>query len=363
MLYIDLKKAAHKLHYRTEFQGLPISIENRKGSKRHWYDPHNKTEGSTTMEYPYGYVRGTLGTDGDAVDVFLGPNKDSDRVFVVTQMKAPDFKEIDEQKCFLGFKTEKQVKAAYMRQYDDPKFFGGIKTITINEFKDRLKKKGKLIKTLKTGIISNGGTMKKSLVRLVDPDTFKSLMSGKKDDSDEDLDKKAKLAPKKVIDPEQFDLKKENVQKKFTSDAQRKYMHSAADRGDIPKKVVEEFQSKTPKGADLPEKVKKSEDVEKALNSRVVSSMVKRYRQENAVDAYKAGIAQPQPNLGSNKTNDLIEPLVVPVRRVLPPPNNVFKAESFEACGSCGYMTKSESECPKCSAASSITEAGTYWNR
>ena len=45
----SLQKAAHKLHYRTEFQGLPISIENRKGSYRYWHDPHTGEDGKSKM--------------------------------------------------------------------------------------------------------------------------------------------------------------------------------------------------------------------------------------------------------------------------------------------------------------------------
>ena len=146
---------AHKLHDRTEFQGLPISIENRKGSSRHWTDESTGEKGSTKMLYPYGYVRGTLGLDGDAVDVFVGPNASSDKVFVITQSKAPEFKDVDEQKCMLGFDSAKEAKEAYLKHYNSPKFFKDMVELNIDEFKDKLMSlKGKLIKSLLKNYLS-----------------------------------------------------------------------------------------------------------------------------------------------------------------------------------------------------------------
>lgn len=143
-----------KLAYKMEFLGLPISIENRKGSNRYWYDPEMDEHGKTKMEFPYGYVRGTLGLDGDEVDVFVGPNKESRKVFVITQLKRPEFKKIDEQKVMLGFTSSSQAKKAYMRHFDKPDFFDSITEMDIDEFQQKLKsRKGKLIKHFIYGVI------------------------------------------------------------------------------------------------------------------------------------------------------------------------------------------------------------------
>lgn len=140
---------SRKLHGRMVFQGLPVSIENRKGSVRKWYDPEADEHGTTKMEYPYGYVRGTLGLDGGEVDVFVGPNEESTRVFVVTQMTRPEFKEVDEQKVMLGFDSAEEAKAAYLRHFNDPRFFGSMKEFAIDEFKEKLNTHhGKVIKHL-----------------------------------------------------------------------------------------------------------------------------------------------------------------------------------------------------------------------
>lgn len=45
----------------------------------------------------------------------------------------------------------------------------------------------------------------------------------------------------------------------YKSKAQRGYMHAAADRGDVPRKVVEEFDRES-KGKKLPERAKKKKE-------------------------------------------------------------------------------------------------------
>ncbi len=143
------KSVAYKLQGRTEFQGLKISIENRKGSVRRWFDPHGNEKGSTKMHWGYGYIRGTEGTDGDHVDVYIGPNPQASHAFVVNQMKKPGnskddgkaWTEFDEQKVMLGWDSAEAAKAAYMKQYDDPRFFGSIKAIPMDEFKEKVMSK------------------------------------------------------------------------------------------------------------------------------------------------------------------------------------------------------------------------------
>jgi len=129
---------SYRLQGKVIFQGLPVSIENRKGSVRRWYDPHEKREGTTKMHHAYGYIRGTKGTDGDHVDVYLGPDKNSDKVFVIHQKKAPAFKEFDEDKCMLGFGSGAEAKAAYIKQYDKPGFFGGMTPLSLGDFKRKV---------------------------------------------------------------------------------------------------------------------------------------------------------------------------------------------------------------------------------
>lgn len=127
---------------RLKLWGFDISIENPAGSVRRWYDPHGKETGSTKMHYDYGYIRRTEGTDGDHVDVYIGPDTDSERVYVIDQMKKPatgsDWSHFDEQKVMLGFSSASDAKTAYGRQYDDPRFFGSMKEMSMAEFRDKV---------------------------------------------------------------------------------------------------------------------------------------------------------------------------------------------------------------------------------
>jgi len=140
MRYIipELAKAARKLHGRCEVHGMQISIENAKGSTRHWYDEHDNETGSTLMSNDYGYIRGTLGIDANHVDAYVGPYPESTTVFIVTQMRKPDFSEVDEQKVMLGFHSAKKAKAAYLAHYDDARFFGSMKAMNVQAFKRKV---------------------------------------------------------------------------------------------------------------------------------------------------------------------------------------------------------------------------------
>lgn len=126
------------IQHRT-FQGFDISIETDKGQVRHWNDPLTGTAGTTTMKYPYGYIRGSIGSDGDHVDCFLGPNEEATHAFIVKQVH-PDKRHHDEEKIMLGFDDEADAKWAYLEHYSDARFFGGIAAMPMPEFKRKVLK-------------------------------------------------------------------------------------------------------------------------------------------------------------------------------------------------------------------------------
>jgi len=130
------KLAARKLEDRLKFRGLDISVETDAGSVREWHDPHSGESGKTTMKYPYGYIRKTKGADGDHVDVYVGPDEAAPNVYVVHQMKKPDFKTYDEDKVMLGFASEDAAREAYLAHYNDPRFLGSVKEMSFDDFKD-----------------------------------------------------------------------------------------------------------------------------------------------------------------------------------------------------------------------------------
>ncbi len=83
------------------------------------------------MRYDYGYIDGALGADGDSVDVYLGPDETAQWVYAVHQNKVPDFTTYDEDKVMLGWSSADAARDAYVEQYDDPRFFGGMSMIPV----------------------------------------------------------------------------------------------------------------------------------------------------------------------------------------------------------------------------------------
>ena len=137
---LDLRwkfKKGRRLARRLKFQDMDISIETDTGQYRHWYDPATGEKGSTKMKYPYGYIRRTEGADGEHVDVYIGPDPDARKVFVIRQMKAPDFKKYDEDKVMLGFESKKHAKASYMQHYNKDGFYGDMDVMSVAEFRDK----------------------------------------------------------------------------------------------------------------------------------------------------------------------------------------------------------------------------------
>ncbi len=137
-LYLPLIKAARPLQGSIDFNGLQCSIETGRSRVRAWYDPHNDTSGMSLMRLPYGYVKGTMGVDGDQYDVFIGPDRTAPNVYIVTTMAPPTFDEVDEQKAFLGLPSAEEAERIFRASYNDPRFFGNIVTMPFEEFKGQV---------------------------------------------------------------------------------------------------------------------------------------------------------------------------------------------------------------------------------
>lgn len=116
------KSAGYKLRGTTKFQGLNISIEQRKGDVRRGVDADGKPW-ETKMLWPYGGIKGTSwkAVDSDLLDCFVGPNPNATTVFVIHQ-RDPKTGAYDEDKCMLGFDTWEAARDAYLAHYDSQKF-------------------------------------------------------------------------------------------------------------------------------------------------------------------------------------------------------------------------------------------------
>ncbi len=134
------KEAGNYAKHHISVHGLPITIENRKGSKRSGIGKDGK-RWSVTMPADYGYFKRSEGADGDHVDCYLGMAHKSRFVLVIDQKDA-DTGRFDEHKCMLGFTSKKQALDFYKRGFSDGKGeqrIGHTTEMDIDEFKDWLK--------------------------------------------------------------------------------------------------------------------------------------------------------------------------------------------------------------------------------
>lgn len=131
------KKAGNYAKGHLKFQGLDIAVENPQGSTRSGTAPDGTTW-ETKMANHYGYIKGSVGKDKDHVDVFIGPNPDSGKVFVVDQVGTDG--KFDEHKALIGFDSAEEAAAAYKSNYSaDWQGLGAISEMPIDAFKSWVK--------------------------------------------------------------------------------------------------------------------------------------------------------------------------------------------------------------------------------
>lgn len=146
------KEAGNYAKGHVRVGGHDISIENPAGSRRNPAWP--------VLRDHYGYLKGTVGADGDHVDVFVKPGTPEDYdgpVHVVTQNHVKTVDEevpeagrsarvplgkrlentgkFDELKVMLGYPTAAEAKEAYLRNFEKGwPGMAGMKTYTAEEF-------------------------------------------------------------------------------------------------------------------------------------------------------------------------------------------------------------------------------------
>lgn len=138
-----MSRRAKDVKRSTTFRGLPISIEIEVGETRSGVGLEGE-KWSKTYDVAYGEVDKTLApTDGDPVDVYLGPlagdanratpglEARADLVFVVHQLRKDGSP--DEDKVMLGFWDAMDAALAY-RRHGPPWGFGTMDVMTWDQF-------------------------------------------------------------------------------------------------------------------------------------------------------------------------------------------------------------------------------------
>jgi len=109
--------------------GLKIAIETPRGEKRKKKWPK--------LPAHYGYFKGSVGADGDQVDVFIGPKPETEVAFVAN-MKGTNGK-FDEHKVVLGFKSAERARECLVEAYGDQEHrVGKLTAMTIPMLKEWL---------------------------------------------------------------------------------------------------------------------------------------------------------------------------------------------------------------------------------
>lgn len=142
------QRSGDYLKPRVRFGGLDIDIENPCGTTRKGKNSDGSSW-SVKMQNHYGEIVGSKGADGEPVDVYLGDNLDSDRVFIVHQNCYGDWDQYDEDKVMLGFDSLEAAEQAYLSHYDDLRFLGDVSELPLADFKRKvMEKSGEMIKAL-----------------------------------------------------------------------------------------------------------------------------------------------------------------------------------------------------------------------
>jgi phage gp29-like protein len=134
--------AATGIVNRYKFAGLEIAVENPAGTIRLWAHPDGR-QGSTKMLCDYGFIEGALSGDEEEVDVYVGPEPEARDVYVVHQLRTPDYKAHDEDKVMLGFPSLEAARACYAAHRDDAeRAISGISVIPLERFRAKLRRRG-----------------------------------------------------------------------------------------------------------------------------------------------------------------------------------------------------------------------------
>ncbi len=108
-------KAGNYKMGRISLHGLPIAIEQPRGTYRIGTDAKTGKRWTSRMAAHYGYISGTKGADGDGVDCFVGPYPQSEAAYVINQYVDGRF---DEAKVMLAFPDEETARNAYLHSYE-----------------------------------------------------------------------------------------------------------------------------------------------------------------------------------------------------------------------------------------------------
>lgn len=127
--YIKEKRANDPIKRKIKVQGVPVWLEWLKGETRE-YKKDGKVKYSRLMKADYGYIPGTSDSDGEELDVYVGPDRTAKNAYVIRQMKRTGG--FDEHKVMLGYSSKSAAKSSYLEHMGHcPESFGGMQAIPV----------------------------------------------------------------------------------------------------------------------------------------------------------------------------------------------------------------------------------------
>lgn len=131
-----MQAAGNHVMGHTRISGLDLSISHPDGSVRVGIDGEGR-KWSRSMSAHYGYVRGTIASDGAPINAYVKPGTPTDYrgpVFVIDQRKADG--SFDEHKAVIGAASPDEAKSLYDAHYPDgSNLAGAVSTMSLPAFK------------------------------------------------------------------------------------------------------------------------------------------------------------------------------------------------------------------------------------
>lgn len=128
--YFKEKNANDPVKKKIKVQGVPICLEWLKGETRQ-YKKDGVVKYQRLMEADYGYIPGTVDSDGEELDTYVGPDREARNAYVIRQLKKTGG--FDEHKVMIGYSSKGAAKASYVHHMGGtPERFGGMQAIPVS---------------------------------------------------------------------------------------------------------------------------------------------------------------------------------------------------------------------------------------
>jgi hypothetical protein len=106
-------KAGH-----IKFKGLKITIQVPRGGTRRGVGQDGEEWETPDLKVAYGHARGSRSKDGEPVDIIMGPDTDSDDVYLIDQVD-PKTGTYDETKAIIAMPSSEEALRGYASLFSD----------------------------------------------------------------------------------------------------------------------------------------------------------------------------------------------------------------------------------------------------